>query len=316
MKRLLAMLSYKRPHGSKSEAAWVKRFIMPYNPEVIRDRFGDPMVYVVQVGESTTLFSAHIDTMHRTPGRQKVIESDGILFKADGEPLGADDGAGVWLLLEMIDAGIPGAYTFPVGEERGGIGSSWFAENIPDFLRLFSRAITFDRRGVDSIITHQACGRCCSDKFAETLADQLNSANNNFMYSPDDTGVYTDTAEYIEMIPECTNVSCGYQDEHTPREQLDVAHIVALRDACLRLDWESLPVVRDPSEIEPRYQYSWPKHKAVPESVFHMTREEMLEACAFDPDDFIDMLRCELELDDVVEVDFHAPKKSRHDPLF
>jgi len=297
MKRLLAMLSYKRPHGSKSEAAWVKRFLMPYNPEVVYDR-DLPMMYIVRVGVSKVLFSAHIDTMHRTSGRQKVSRLRTTLYKTDGEPLGADDGAGAWLLFEMIDAGVPGVYTFQVGEERGGIGSSWFAEAVPGWLRQFTHAITFDRRGTDSIITHQAYGRCCSDAFAETLAGQLNLINDGFMYSPDDTGVYTDTAEYIELIPECTNVSCGYYDEHTAREQLDLGHLAALRDACLRLDWASLPVVRDPRDSDEMYKYQRQVMYGTPaDSIAEMTRDEMLDMCVHMPDEFVDQLREELELD-------------------
>ena len=37
--------------------------------------------------------------------------------------------AGIWLLLEMIDAGVPGVYALHYGEERGGVGSSGLAEH-------------------------------------------------------------------------------------------------------------------------------------------------------------------------------------------
>ena len=67
------------------------------------------------------------------------------------------------------------------------------------------------------------------------------------MYLPDDTGVYTDTAEFTGIIPECTNISVGYYSEHTDKEKLDVIHLQALADRCLRIDWDGLATKRDPS---------------------------------------------------------------------
>jgi len=34
--------------------------------------------------------------------------------------------------------------------------------------------------------------------------------------------VYTDTAEFTDIIPECTNRSVGYAREHTQEESLDL----------------------------------------------------------------------------------------------
>jgi hypothetical protein len=59
--------------------------------------------------------------------------------------------------------------------------------------------------------------------------------------------VYTDTAEFTDDIPECTNISVGYYNEHGDRENLDIVHFAALAVACAKLDWEALPVDRDPT---------------------------------------------------------------------
>jgi hypothetical protein len=63
-------------------------------------------------------------------------------------------------------------------------------------------------------------------------------------YIKDDGGVYTDSAEF-DYIPECTNISVGYYSEHTVNEQQDINHLIDLCVACVSVDWESLPVVRD-----------------------------------------------------------------------
>ena len=52
--------------------------------------------------------------------------------------LGADDGAGVFLMLEMIDANVEGTYIFHRGEERGGWGSSQIAELHADYIKQFT----------------------------------------------------------------------------------------------------------------------------------------------------------------------------------
>jgi hypothetical protein len=68
------------------------------------------------------------------PGRQKIgFDKSYRVGLAASEKmsscLGADDAAGVWLLCEMIRAGIPGLYVFHRNEERGGRGAEFFAKH-------------------------------------------------------------------------------------------------------------------------------------------------------------------------------------------
>lgn len=269
--RLYYILYLKREHDTAGERMLIDEVLEHYNPTEFRDTSGQALAYSIEVrmpdgSESRTLFSAHIDTVHHTKkitAIESVASNDPYLnnfrldainqiIYADGDVLGADDGAGVWLLLEMIDAGVPGTYLFHRGEECGGIGSSGMATYHQDFLAQFDRAIAFDRKATHSIITHQRGGRCCSDTFADELAKHL-SCDDYFM-GPDDGGVFTDTANYIDDIGECTNVSVGYYNEHTVDEKLDLSYLFALREKCLSLDWEALPTVRKPGEPDPDYQ--------------------------------------------------------------
>jgi hypothetical protein len=271
MERLLKMLQYKRRHDTRGEELFVKQFIMPYGPEVfLNPKDASILAYVLHVtnGESgvpPVLWSCHVDTVHRAPTdptgyRQKVkYDADcGMVYKDDGDPLGADDAAGVWLLLEMIDAGVPGTYIFHRGEEVGGIGSSGMADHHKQFLRKYEYAIAFDRRGTEDIITHQAGGRCASESFAHAFADLLNTPIEGIdplNYKPCDGGIFTDTANYTHIIPECTNVSVGYEDEHTKHELLDSWHLMALRNSLIANFGTgiSLPVARDPTIVESKW---------------------------------------------------------------
>lgn len=260
------LLTLARPHGSDPEwwlAGELCRWLEAHKNVVAATTFtcprqDQPYAYTATVGSgSKTLFSCHIDTVHRAEGLQ-VIESrsiDGRTFACLPEDspsscLGADDSAGIWIMCWMIERGIAGTYIFHRGEERGGIGSKGMAEHHADWLRQFDRAVAFDRKATHSVITHQGMGRCCSDDFALQLADALNAAlpEEHAFMSPDDSGVYTDTAEYTALIPECTNVSCGYYDEHTSAERLDLEFVHALRDACCAVDWDALPTVREARE--------------------------------------------------------------------
>jgi len=255
MKRLQSMLTYCRPHGGEGEKQFVERFIRPYEPEEIKDVAGEVLAYVVRVGkDAPVLWCSHVDTVHiqTAPVKQTIVydEEGGMIYKDDKMPLGADDGAGVWMLLEMIDAGVPGTYMFHRGEERGGIGSRAIAAQYTAFLKPFKYAIAFDRRGTGDIITEQMCGVCCSDEFALALAALL-----DMDYKPDNTGSFTDTANYIDIIPECTNVSVGYNNEHSPNETLDVWHLESLRNAVVAAfkTGIALPVKRDPSIVVDRW---------------------------------------------------------------
>jgi hypothetical protein len=241
------MLRIKRPHNTVSERAFIRRFLEPYGPR--RDAFGN--LYLRVGARPAILWSSHTDSCHRTPGPQDIVCDDGIVSIADpaqSNCLGADDAAGVWLMTEMIARGIPGLYVFHRGEERGGLGSQYFVEHNRALLSGIKAAIAFDRRGTDSIITHQRGARSCSDAFAQSLSDAIRLG-----HAPDPTGTFTDTANYVDVIGECTNISVGYAHEHTARETLDLRYLLQLRDAILAADFSALVFMRQPGDYEPPY---------------------------------------------------------------
>ena len=50
----------------------------------------------------------------------------------------------------------------------------------------------------------------------------------------------------MDIIPECTNISVGYMYEHTTGEYQDIDYLQRLCKAVCLIDWETLPVERDP----------------------------------------------------------------------
>jgi hypothetical protein len=76
----------------------------------------------------------------------------------------------------------------------------------------------------------------------DALCDELNKSG--MSYIKDDGGVYTDSAEFVDYIPVYKYI-CRLYSEHTVNEQQDINHLIDLCVACVSVDWESLPVVRD-----------------------------------------------------------------------
>jgi hypothetical protein len=258
-KTLARALSVKRPHNTPAVSDFTEWLFnaLPAELKSFTSVDGAGNLHIDnRIAGSKTLFIAHVDTVHKEVGANKIRKT-ATHWYADGAPLGADDGAGVAMLMHLIHADVKGYYIFSQGEECGGIGAKHIATHHKDLLAQFDRAIAFDRRGIDSVISHQGMGRCASDVFCQALANDLNAFDETLMYSPDDTGVYTDTAEFTDIIPECTNISVGYYSEHGDQENLDIVHFEALSNAVLKVMWDSLPTDRDPTVPEYKeYKYN------------------------------------------------------------
>ena len=233
------------PHGTEGK-------LFPYLYSEIEglqvDEFGN---LFVKVGESDVMFTSHLDTA--TSANTEVNHVfDGNIIKTDGKSiLGADDKAGVTVMMYMIKNQVPGLYYFFLGEEVGCVGSKKVAAAQKETkIEGINKVISFDRRNTKSVITYQSSQRCASDAFGRALAGELNRANDSFEYEIDPTGVLTDSVQFIKIYAECTNISVGYQSEHTFSESQDIDHLEKLAVACTKVDWIGLPVERDPSKTE------------------------------------------------------------------
>ncbi len=245
-KKFLKLTKRTYPYGTENQ-------LISFLPSgYFTDKHGN---YYYEIGQARTAFTCHLDTACKTQVtvnhriEKNIVSTDGTSI------LGADDKAGMTVMMYMIEKRIPGLYCFFVGEEVGCIGSGKASDD--DYFLNYDRMISFDRRGTKSIITYQSSKRCCSDDFAKELANRLNRYGMSM--EPDDTGVYTDSAEFISVIPECTNISVGYYKEHTILEHQDIDHLIKLCIAVTKIDWETLPVTRDPKKIEYK-SYSYNKN--------------------------------------------------------
>jgi len=254
--KFLELTSKTYPLGTEKETY---KFL---SEDFIKDPY-DNLYWII--GDSNTLFCAHLDTIGQSSVDVVHVE-EGNMIKTNGKTiLGADDKAGVVIMLEMIEKQVPGFYLFTIGEEKACVGSSKLSYKLdkkmdPKFKNI-QKIIAFDRAGYNSVITHQMQQKSCSDEFADALIDELNKLG--FKYQKDPHGWYCDSAEFADLFPECTNISVGYFDQHSNNERQDIEFLARLSEACCKINWNALPVKRDPKKIEYIDSYYFSKKKPI-----------------------------------------------------
>jgi hypothetical protein len=243
-RKFLQLTNYTYPYGTEG-------FLKSYLPQGYKtDKWGN--FYYVIGEDPTTMFTCHLDTACSKQEKVTHVQTHNMI-KTDGKTiLGADDKAGMVVVLTMIEKKVPGLYYFFLGEEVGCVGSGNLSRNWGNvsFSNHITKVVSFDRRGTCSVITHQFYGRCCSNEFAEELSSRLSGTSEGLNLEPDDTGVLTDSAQFMGIVPECTNISVGYYREHTTSESQDIEYLQKLCKVVCKIDWETLPVMRDPLWID------------------------------------------------------------------
>ena len=262
---LINILSWPRPHGSEAEKmfrTWLFNKMLKKKPIHLAEGCIFVQIEAKKDLQPTVLFSCHIDTVDSDSWGALVdgsIQRKSLIYDPNfgtialdqgskGSCLGADDGAGVWLMLQMIEKKVPGGYIFHTGEERGGVGSRAVLAKHLDLLKKFDIAVAFDRPNTHEVITHQGGQECASTKCGAALCLALNA--HGMVYSQSTQGVFTDTKVYRGVVAECFNTGVGYENQHTKNETQDFAHLTAMLAALCAIDWDSLPVDRDPLKAD------------------------------------------------------------------
>lgn len=213
-----------------------------------------------------TLYVAHYDTVDRDTGfsetryghgapthsdkvqltRKHVSVLDGVAFineshllNEDVACLGADDGAGLAVMLNLMANGVLGGYCFTTGEEVGGVGADAVLQHAEPFLKQYDFALEIDRRGTKDMVYEQSVGECASKAFAQWLVDELGMG-----HELSNRGSYTDVATFAEVIPENVNIASGYINAHSADEQVLLPYLDQLADALRKVDWSKAKAER------------------------------------------------------------------------
>ncbi|WP_066318942.1 M20/M25/M40 family metallo-hydrolase [Bacillus sp. FJAT-29814] len=172
----------------------------------------------------TILLNAHLDTVDRIVEGRSIIKN-GAIWSSDYGILGADDRAGVAVLLELAQRlQEPGSFNgtvkfiFTVEEESGLIG----ARSVDGtFLWGVDAAIVVDRRGTGDIVT--SCGgyeSFCHESYGllfEKAAERKGLDGWKMT-----AGGSSDTRIWAAHGIQSVNLSAGYMNEHTESESLNV----------------------------------------------------------------------------------------------
>jgi hypothetical protein len=269
----ISMSRYTRPHKSEAEEEYIEKFIRPVCDYT--DEFGN--LICATVNDPRIMFSSHTDTVHNKSGKQKLYTNKGKVLTSDSTCLGADNTVGNYLMLSMIDSGIPGLYIFHRGEERGGLGSTFISQDTPDLLKGVEIAIALDRKGKDDVVQFQMGSRCCSEKFAKQLASLMG------MTGGDMTGSFTDTANYTDLVTECSNISVAYWDHHSKNERCDMELIGKIEDRLIHADWKSLEAFGYEDEYDSIPMYGYNVHSGYSKGFTHDTYWDLYDLCQTEP---------------------------------
>jgi len=218
---LMDLLALPGPSGREGLVA---RYVMDRMAELgmraRRDGFGNVLAEMTFGEGPVVLLSAHLDTAGDFPPDRKILWS-GDTIRSSAGILGADDRAGIAIVLETLHrvrhAGLRGTIkvAFTAGEEIGLVGSQHIASA---WLNGIDMAVVADRRNRRDIVT--SCGRMSfcppeTGAFWEETARGIGQSGWKVCQ-----GGISDAVTYAACGIPTVNLSCGYQHEHTPDEEL------------------------------------------------------------------------------------------------
>lgn len=171
---------------------------------LLEKSFYAPGKYVYIEGDMDILLIAHLDTVFPHGIYPYFDPEANVMFSGQG--LGADDRAGVFAILKILEAGFRPSILFTYGEEQGCIGLDDFLDHHPMPFKDFKFMIQLDRQGFDDSVYYD-----CDNKDFERYI-------NSFGFKTAE-GSFTDvmllsSAWKISGV----NLSIGYINEHTAAE--------------------------------------------------------------------------------------------------
>lgn len=226
-KQLIDLLNI---HGTSGNEAPVRDYLKPILTDLMDsvkvDDYGN-LLADKKCGDgngATVLLSAHMDTVKGVLADRKLIETEDGIIMSDKGALGADDRAGIAIILAVLrnldKLNFNGhiKVAFSREEEIGCVGASkidpnWYANDT-------DLAIVVDRRGNRDIVV--GCGMAfCSDSVGYFMEDVSKMADMDWKCVE---GSVSDAMVFAEHGVNSINLSAGYMNEHTEME------IVSLKD--------------------------------------------------------------------------------------
>jgi tripeptide aminopeptidase len=221
--KLMVLLNIPGESRNEREVTrFLTRELRSLSDYVYTDRKGNLLGYLVCGEGPTILLSAHLDTVERIEIGRTILE-DGTILRSSKGILGADDRAGIAIILEVLSniqqTNFNGTikFAFTVEEEIGLRGAKDIDK---EFIADVDAAIVVDRRGTRDIVTScMGIYPFCEEEYGEIFEQAGRLAG-----MPDwkiTQGGYSDTLVFAENGINAVNLSAGYRNEHTEHEYVD-----------------------------------------------------------------------------------------------
>jgi hypothetical protein len=162
--------------------------------------------YIVAVGDIPVALVAHMDTVFKYPVDNMYYDQrKGVLWSPEG--LGADDRAGIFAIIKVLQSGLRPSVILTTDEETGGLGASALAAN-PCPIPNLKYMIQLDRRGTNDCVFYD----CYNPDFVDYVE--------KFGFV-ERWGTFSDISVLMPAWKICgVNLSVGYEDEHSVSEVL------------------------------------------------------------------------------------------------
>lgn len=201
--------------------------------------------YLYAIGDIPIGLVAHVDTVFPEPPEDIYYDREkGVMWSPQG--LGADDRAGVFAILKIIQSGLRPTIIFTTDEEVGGLGAAQLVKDFPECLiPNLKYLIQLDRRGTNDCVFYD----CYNEDFI-TYVESF-----GFIEA---FGTFSDIAELCPAWDVVgVNLSIGYENEHTRYETLHLKPWMATIEKVKRMLKEK--DIPDFEYIEYSYSYNGTK---------------------------------------------------------
>lgn len=201
--------------------------------------------YLYAIGDIPIGLVAHVDTVFPEPPEDIYYDREkGVMWSPQG--LGADDRAGVFAILKIIQSGLRPTVIFTTNEEVGGLGAAQLVKDFPECpISNLKYLIQLDRRGTNDCVFYD----CYNEDFI-TYVESF-----GFIEA---FGTFSDIAELCPAWDVVgVNLSIGYENEHTRYETLHLKPWMATIEKVKRMLKEK--DIPDFEYIEYSYSYNGTK---------------------------------------------------------
>lgn len=196
--------------------------------------------YLYAKGEIPILLVAHLDTVSLIPPMEIYYDQEKKVMWNHGDILGADDRAGVYAILTLLNEGKRPSIFFSTDEERGATTTLKFINEIGASFQPVNYMIELDRQGRNECVFYDRPSRKFK-KYIESFGfnTKIGSFSDIYLLGP-------------AFKTPSVNLSAGYDDEHTNQEILHTDWLMEIIDKVRQMLDSHVPTFKYPKQSKTR----------------------------------------------------------------